>query len=146
MSADVVDKGPWTRPLPDPDGESRLYFEACARGELLIQECPECQNRQHYPRAWCTACGATPEWLTTQGAGTIHTFTIVRQHREKPFDRELPYVVAMIELSEGPKLMGNVTDCDPSDVHIGMPVEVYMVQAAADVAVPFWRPHTRPER
>lgn len=142
MTAEVLDQGPWTRPLPDPDGESRTYFEACARGELLVQECPACHHRQHFPRAWCTECGATPEWLSTAGTGTVHTFTIIRQYGQEPFQGQLPYVVAMIELPEGPKLMGNVTDCDPSSVHIGMPVEVYMVRATPEIAVPFWRPRT----
>ena len=140
MSAEVVDKGGWTRPTPDPDGEAVAYFEACARGELLVQECPECGHRQHYPRAWCTECGATPGWLTTQGKGTVHTFTIMHQYGAEPFKSELPYAVVIVELEEGPRLMGNLTDCDPADVHIGMPVEVYMVQAAENVAVPFWRP------
>jgi uncharacterized OB-fold protein len=140
MSAEVVNKGEWTRPTPDPDGEGVPYFEACARGELLVQECPECGHRQHYPRAWCVECGATPGWLTTEGVGTVHTFTIMHQYGAEPFKSELPYAVVIVELPEGPRLMGNLTDCDPADVHIGMPVEVYMVSAAENVAVPFWRP------
>jgi uncharacterized OB-fold protein len=140
VTAEVVDWGEWTRPLPDPDGEGVAYFEACSRGELLVQECPTCGHRQFFPRAICTACGGDPEWLPTQGTGLVHTFTIMRQYGQQPFKDLAPYVVAIVELPEGPKMMGNITDCDPDDVHIGMPVEVYMVRAAENVAVPFWRP------
>lgn len=140
MTAEVIDHGEWTRPLPDPEGESKEFFEACARGELLIQECPSCGHRQHYPRAWCTECGQEPVWLTTAGTGTVNTYTVVRQHGQEPFRSELPYVVAMVELDEGPLVMGNITGCAPEDVHIGVRVEVYMVRATDDVAVPFWRP------
>ena len=125
---------------PAPDAVSAPFWEAAARGELLIQECPSCGHRQFYPRALCTACGADAEWLTRSGRGTVHTFTVIRQNRAKPFKDELPYVVAMIELDEGARMMGNVTGCDPDDVHIGMPVEVYFVEADEGVGVPFWRP------
>jgi uncharacterized protein len=139
---EVVRGEEWLRPLPAKDAVSAPYWEACARGELLIQHCPSCGNRQFYPRAVCTACGGDPEWETTSGRGTVHTFTIIRQNYAKPFRELLPYVVAMIELDEGPMMMGNVTGIDAEDVRIGMPVEVYMVEAEEGLGVPFWRPAT----
>ena len=142
-TADVVQPaGPegWERPTPAPDAVSARFWEAAAHGELLVQECPVCGHRQFYPRAACTACGADPEWLTCSGRGTVHTFTIIRQNHAAPFRDELPYVVAIVELDEGPRLMGNVTGCEVDDVHVGMPVEVYMVIADEDVGVPMWRP------
>jgi uncharacterized OB-fold protein len=129
----------WTRPLPAKDPVSAPYWEAAARGELLIQRCPACGNRQHYPRAACTQCGATPEWERASGRGTIHTYTVIRQNHARPFRDELPYVVAMVELEEGPRVMGNV-DGPVDDVHIGMPVEVYFQTAEEDLGIPFWRP------
>jgi hypothetical protein len=119
---------------------SAPYWEAATRGELVVQECPKCGHRQFYPRAVCTDCAATSEWLTCSGRGTVHTFTVIRQNHAKPFKEELPYVVAMVELDEGPRLMGNVTGVEPDDVRIGLPVEVYFVAADEGVAVPFWRP------
>ena len=70
----------------------------------------------------------------------MHTFTIVRQNGEPPFRDQLPYVVAMIELDEGVRMMGNVTDCPVERVRIGMPVEAYAVECGDGLAVPFWRP------
>ncbi|HEX6311793.1 MAG TPA: Zn-ribbon domain-containing OB-fold protein [Acidimicrobiia bacterium] len=140
MSADVVEVEEWARPIPRPDATSAPYWEAAARGELVVQECPECGRRQFYPRTVCTQCGADPGWLTCSGRGSVHTFTVIRQNHAKPFREELPYVVAMVDLEEGPRMMGNLTGCDPAEVHIGMPVEVYFVRADEGGAVPFWRP------
>lgn len=127
-------------PLPDPDATERPFYEACARGELRIQACPRCGHRQFYPRALCTACGATPEWLTASGRGRVYTFTVVRQNHSAPFRDELPYAVAMVELEEGVQMMGRVTGCDPAAVHVGMPVEAYAVRVEEGLALPFWRP------
>ena len=92
MSPDVVTDTDWTRPIPRPDAVSAPYWEAAARGELLIQECTSCGHRQFYPRAVCTDCGGDVDWLTCSGRGTVHTFTVIRQNHAKPFKDELPYV------------------------------------------------------
>jgi uncharacterized OB-fold protein len=128
------------RPLPRPDPVTEGYWQACARGELLVQHCPACGARQFYPRALCTTCGGTPEWERVTGRGTVHTFTIIRQNYAKPFRDLVPYAVAMIELEEGPLMMGNLSDCEIDDVRVGLPVEVWFEQAGDDLAIPYWRP------
>jgi uncharacterized OB-fold protein len=128
------------RPVPLPDNVSRPYWEAAGRGELLYQECPRCGQRQLYPRALCTQCAGTPEWRTASGRGTVHTFTVIRQNWAEPFREMLPYVVAMVELDEGPRLMSNVTECSPDDVHVGMPVEAWFLPAEDGLALPMFRP------
>ncbi len=57
MSLEVVTDTEWTRPIPRPDAVSAPYWDAAARGELVIQECKSCGHRQFYPRAVCTDCG-----------------------------------------------------------------------------------------
>jgi hypothetical protein len=128
------------RPLPLPDNVSAPYWEAAARGEVLYQECPACGHRQLYPRALCTACAAEPEWRRASGRGTVHTFTVIRQNWAEPFRELAPYVVAIVDLEEGPRMMTNVTGCAPEDVHIGMPVEAYTIAVEDGLGVPFWRP------
>jgi uncharacterized OB-fold protein len=137
---EVIRGSEWRRVLPDPDGTERPFFEAAARGELRYQRCPACGHVQFYPRPVCTACGADPEWATASGRGTVHTFTVVRQNFMPPFKDELPYVVAMIALEEGVRMMGNVTGCAPAQVRIGMAVEAYAVECEPGLGVPFWRP------
>ena len=129
----------WNRVIPDPDSTARPFYEAAAQGELRYQRCPSCNHAQFYPRPVCTTCGGDPEWATASGRGTIYTFTTVRQNFMSPFKELLPYVVAMVELEEGVRMMSNITGCEPDDVHIGMPVEAYAVECEEGIAVPFWR-------
>jgi hypothetical protein len=128
------------RPLPRPDNVSAHYWKSVLDGKLLVQRCPGCGHAQFYPRALCTACGADPEWLETSGTGRVYTFTVIRQNGLKPFVADVPYVVAIIELPEGVKMMGNVTDCDPETVRIGMDVRWYPVAVNDEIGLPFWRP------
>ena len=140
MGEVVTPDGEWQRPLPVLDEVNGPYWSAAAQGRLLIQECAACGHRQFYPRALCARCGGEPGWLECSGSGTVHTFTVVRQMGMRPFRDELPYVVAMVELEEGPMMMGNVTGCDPDAVRIGLPVEAYFLRAEDEVGVPMWRP------
>jgi uncharacterized OB-fold protein len=128
------------RPLPEVDEVARPYWEAAARGELLYQACPACGHHQLYPRALCTACGAEPVWQRASGRGTVHTFTVIRQNWAEPFRGLAPYVVAIVELAEGPRMMTNITDCDPDQVEIGMAVEAYGLAVEDGLGITFWRP------
>ena len=120
---------PQDRPLPARGNVARPYWEALAEGRLVLQYCPACDRYQFYPRAICTRCGADPEWRESDGRGTVYTYTVIRQNGAAPFRDELPYVVAMIELEEGVKVMSSVTDCDPDEVAVGMAVQAYVVRA-----------------
>ena len=140
MAMEVVRGRPWDRVRLAPGALDRAFFEAAARGELLHQRCAACDHRQFHPRLLCTACGADVEWATASGRGVVHTFTIVRQNGEAPFRDQLPYVVAMIELDEGVRMMGTVSGCPVENVRIGMRVEAYAVECGDGLAVPFWRP------
>lgn len=136
---EVIRGQEWTRPRPTPDALERPFFEAAARGELLYQRCPKCGHAQFYPRAVCTACGADPEWATASGRGAVHTYTVVRQNAMPPFAEELPYVVAMVELPEGVRMMGNVTGAGADEVGVGQALEAYAVEFEPGLALPFWR-------
>ena len=127
------------RPLPAADNVSRAYWEGCAAGKLLIQRCTACGQFQFYPRAMCTACAGEPEWVEASGHGSVHTFTVLHQNKTPPWGTLGPYVVAMIELDEGVRMMSNIVDCAPADVRIGMPVVVEFIEAGEDVVIPVFR-------
>lgn len=129
----------WVKPLPQPDNVSAPYWAAAHDGRLLVQECAHCGHRQWYPRALCTRCGAEPGWLECTGHGVVHTFTVIHQMGMAGFRDEVPYVVAIVELDEGPRMMGNVVETEVDDVRIGLEVEVVFVAAADDVGIPQWR-------
>ncbi len=90
----------------------------------------------------CTECAGDTEWRQASGRGTIHTYTVIRQNWAMPFRELQPYVVAMVELEEGPRMMTNVTDVAIDDVRIGLPLECYVVKVEEGLGLPFWRPAT----
>jgi uncharacterized OB-fold protein len=131
----------WKKPLPTVSGETRPFWEACLRGDLLIQRCNSCGEYQWYPRGICANCWTTDiAWLKASGKGTVWTFTVTYQNRTAGFAEDVPYVLALVELDEGVRMFTNVIQCDPRDVKIGMPVEVTFVQATDRISVPFFKP------
>jgi uncharacterized OB-fold protein len=139
---EVIRGEKWDRAQLAPGELDRQFFAAAARGELWIQRCEACGHRQFYPRQLCTACGGAVGWEAASGRGTVHTFTIVRQNAAPPFKGLLPYAVAMVELDEGVRMMGNVTGIPALQVKIGLRVEAYAVECGDGLAVPFWRAAT----
>jgi uncharacterized protein len=137
VTLEVRDAGPegWKRPVPAPDHVAAEFWRAAAQGQLLVQRCLTCGHRQHYPRAMCTACWGAVEWLPCSGRGVVHTFSLVRAR-----DGSVSRVVAVVELDEGPRMMGNITDVDPEAVQIGMPVVAYAVRVDDEIGIPQWRP------
>ena len=137
---DIIDDQPWTRGPMDPGPIDREYFEAAAQGKLIIQKCPDCGHTQFPPKTLCTSCGQSPEWTETSGKGQVYTFTIVRRHGVEPFSGLTPFVLAMIDLPEGVRLMGNITEVDIDNVHVGQNVEAYALRIDESMALPLWRP------
>ena len=129
-----------TRPLPQPDQDSEAFWTGTKEGKLLIQHCDHCNRMQFFPRYFCTTCAGEVRWIETAGKGEVHTFSIVRQNHTPPFNELTPYVLAIIELEEGVRMMGNVIDVPIEDVEIGMPVEVRFVAETDDIVLPLWAP------
>ncbi len=131
------------RPLPAVDEESRGFWEACARHELRLQRCAACRAFRHPPRAVCPACLSSDlEWARASGQGTVYSFTVTHQNHAPGFRERLPYVLAVVELDEGVRLMTNVVGCDPETVRIGLPVEVEWDDVGPDASLPVFRPRS----
>lgn len=131
----------YKKPLPRVDEESRGYWEALARHELYFQRCRACGTRRFPPRAVCPAClSSTTEWVRASGRGTVYSFTVTYQNQAPGFREAVPYVLALVELEEGPRLMTNVVGCAPDEVRIGMPVVVAYHDATPEVTLPLFRP------
>lgn len=131
----------YTKPLPRIDEESKGYWEACQRHELVIQRCGQCGVLRYYPRALCPSClSDRVEWLRCSGHGTVYTFTVTHQNQAPGFRDALPYVLAYVELAEGVRLLTNIVDCAPDAVRIGMAVEVVFEDATPAVTLPRFRP------
>jgi len=115
-----------TRPIaPTVTPDTQPFWDGCARGELLLQRCSDCATLRHPPSPICPHCrSARAEWIPAGGRGTVYTFTIVRQALGKGWEPLVPYVVAVIDLAEGPRILSNIVGIAPEAVMIGMPVEL----------------------
>ena len=125
------------RMLPAPDAVSQEFWDGLARGELRIQRCNDCDLAQYYPRALCAACGGDVEWFTASGRGVVHTYSVVRSNGVEPYKSLVPYVFAIVELEEGPRMLTNVIGVDPESVHIGFEVQLEPV-SAGDITIAFF--------
>jgi uncharacterized OB-fold protein len=112
------------KPQPVEDDESAPFWAACREGRLLLQRCGACGKAVFYPRSICPHCHADalgPE--TGSGRGTIHSWTVSRRPAGPGWADEVPYVVALVDLEEGPRLLGVVEVDDPDEVRTGLAVE-----------------------
>ena len=131
-----------TRPMPPLRGEEAVYYRQLAEGRFVLQHCGACDRFIYYPRVVCPHCGRSDqlEYRESAGTGTVYTFTVCHRPGHPAFREAVPYVVAIVELDEGVRLMTNIIDCDPDEVTIGMPVEVVLEPVQEGVAVPLFRP------
>ena len=112
-------------PKPSANWETRAYWEGCGRHELVLQRCADCGSVQHRPRAICASCLSSElQHFVASGRGRVYTFTVTHQNGVPPFAQAVPYVLAYVDLEEGPRLMTNIVGCEPADVSIDMDVVV----------------------
>ena len=127
-------------PKPFADWETRAYWEGCGRGEIVLQRCAACDTVQHRPRALCATClSENIEHFVASGRGQVYTFTVTQQNNARGFREACPYVLAYVDLPEGPRLLTNLVGCEPGVVAVGMAVKVEFVDTG-EFAVPRFRP------
>jgi uncharacterized OB-fold protein len=112
-------------PVPQPNADSLPYWNAARERKLLIRKCNACNELHFMPRHLCPHCWSDRlEWVEARGTGTVHSFTVMRRASHPAFGPLTPYVVALIELDEGPRMVTNVLGDDALSVQIGDRVEV----------------------
>jgi len=104
----------------------------------MVQRCTSCGHHQLYARAHCLRCRAEVEWVDASGDGVVYSFTVIRQNMSRSFRHLLPYVVALVDLAEGPRLMTNVVGCPPEDVRVGSKVRVRFEPVSDAAALPLF--------
>jgi uncharacterized OB-fold protein len=111
-------------PAPERTPETRPFWDATAAGRLVLACCDACGKVIWYPKTFCPDCGGlSVSWRESSGLGTVYSFSVV--HRASgAFGDVVPFVVAYVELEEGPRVLTNIVGCDPQDVFIGQAVRV----------------------
>ena len=137
--AEVVDNPSLVAPEPPITPETRAFWDATLEGRLLMRRCRACGEPIWYPRPICPFCHSDDTvWEQVSGRGTIYSFSVVRRGAGR-FASESPYVLAYVELDEGPRVMTNIVDSALDDLTIGHPVQVVFHRAGEGAALPRFR-------
>ena len=132
---------------PIPIFEDREFWEYCAKQELRFQACAECGSLRHPPTPVCGNCTSTAtEWKLAPTRAEVFTYTIVHHAADDRISPALPYVVAVLEFPDfGPvKLVPNII-AEPSEVHIGMAVDLIWEAAGDGLFLPRFTPAKKAE-
>jgi len=124
-------------PLVTPD--TAFFWAGTAAGELRIQRCAACGALRHPPGPMCPACGQASDGSYVVAAGTGQVFSYVVHHHPPVPGKRLPMVVALVQLPEGVRILGEMPGVRPDEVRIGLPVRVTFTPAG-DMSLPAWRP------
>ncbi len=128
---------------PERTLETEPFWAAAAEGRLVLPRCDSCQAVVWYPRRFCPVCHRFGvSWFDATGHGTVYSFTVVRQ-AGGDWKAVVPYVIAYVELDEGPRVLTNLVDVDPDAVRVGDEVTVAFDPAPEGGAVPRFRPARR---
>ncbi|MBV9934459.1 MAG: bifunctional MaoC family dehydratase/OB-fold nucleic acid binding domain-containing protein, partial [Actinobacteria bacterium] len=129
---------PAAAPAPPVPLDVAFFWEGVDAGQLRIQRCSGCGTLRHPPRPMCPNCRSLEhDYVVSAGKGIVYSF-VVHHHPPVP-GKQMPFTVAVVELDEGTRIVGNVIDIDPADVTVGLPVEVAFVANEAGRVLPQWR-------
>lgn len=130
------------RPLPQPTAETRPFWEGCALGELRYQRCAHCGQVQSIARALCASCQHRAlEWRVSTGLGRVLSFTVVHRAPVPALREEVPYVIALVDMAEGFRLMVNMEQRADAPPAIGQTVRIGF-RTVEGVALPHAHPLT----
>ena len=115
-----------SKSLPKPTPDTQPFWDAVKRHQLSLPKCKACGQLHYFPRPFCPHCFSWDlEWVRCSGKGKLYSYVI--NHRPAPgFEEEAPYVIAVVELDEGPRMLSNLIDIEPTPeaVQVDMPVEI----------------------
>ena len=128
-------------PLPRPYQDTAEFWAAAREHRFVIQRCNSCGEHQFYPRGVCSHCLSSElEWREASGNGTIYSYSVNHRAPHPGFADDLPFVLAIVELEEGPRMMTNIVVSDPDSVTIGMAVTVTFDDVTDQVTLPKFTP------
>lgn len=131
----------YEKPLPVIDPDSAPFWNAAREHRLLIKHCNDCNRSHFYPRELCPHCHSDAlAWTEAKGTGVVYSFTVARRPAGPAFKPETPYVVALVDLDEGVRMMTNIVGMPADSVRIGLRVQVSYDDVTDDVTLPKFSP------
>ena len=123
--------------LPVLSDISRQFYEGCKEGKLLYQRCQDCATTVFFSRKYCPGClSENLAWHQSSGKGTIHSFTVTRSFAPSEFRSLTPYVLAVVKLEEGFKMMTNIVNSPMDELRCEQPVQVVFEPVSDDITLP----------
>jgi hypothetical protein len=137
----VSTEAEYRKPLPHLTTTNRPFWEAAHQHKLTVQRCRDCGEHIFFPRPLCPQCySSNIEWAEVSGRGKVYSFTIVRRPTVRGFDQDAPYIYAVVELEEGPRMVTNIVGCLLDEVRVGMPVEAAYEDVTPEISLVKFRP------
>ena len=131
----------YPKPLPKINADTKPFWDACRNHELRFQKCTECGHVRWPPSILCPLCYSNKtEWIRACGKGKVFSFVVYHKAFHPGFEADLPYVVAIVQLQEGPQFLTNIVGCDPSAVRCEMPEDVVWEDITEEFSLPKFRP------
>jgi uncharacterized protein len=126
--------------LPTTDSETQPFWDGLKVGTFLLRHCNACGHDHYYPRPFCPVCWSDDViWKPASGRGKLYTYSIVHVNDLPPFNERVPYVAAIVELDEGPRVMTNIEGVPFDELRADMPVTVEYKAISDDVTIPVFR-------
>ncbi len=122
---------------PNPNRDTKPYWDGLLQGRLLIQQCADCGAFRHYPRPVCPNCYSMElKWRDMQGKGTVHTWTISYHPFHPAYKKNLPTAYVTVDLPEGPRLVGRLRGGGEDDLAFGRKVRLAVEMVDDELALP----------
>ena len=128
------------KPLPLLEGLNGEFYAFCKNHALCFQRCSDCESFRHVPRELCAECGSNKwEWRASSGRGEVFTWTVADRPLHPAFVDAMPYAPVVVEMQEGVRVVSQVIDCAPSELEIGMAVEVVFEKVSDELTMPYFK-------
>jgi uncharacterized OB-fold protein len=138
-----MSQAPEGKPLPQITELTRPFWSAAKDGKLVVQKCRDCGTLDFFPKPWCIECGHRAlEWIEVKPEGNIYSYTVAHtvMMNYPGWKEDLPVVLCIIELDDGPRMYAQLTNFNPEEVHIGMRVQAHFEDISEEAGIPKFRP------
>lgn len=131
----------FVNPLPELTSVSKPFYAAARERKLLIQHCTRCKQNICYPKVICPNCLSSDlGWFESCGRGKVYSYTVVHSAAPEAFIQAIPYVIGVIDLEEGVRMLSWIVECAPDRLVCDMDVEVTFRDLDENVALPVFKP------
>jgi uncharacterized OB-fold protein len=131
----------YTKPIPVPNHGTQSFWDGCRQHQLKFQQCVECVTVNWPPSYLCSHCLSVRfDWIVSKGVGKIYTYVTYYRAFHSSFKDDLPYISAVVELDEGPRILTNIVNCSLSEVECEMRVIVEWDDITSEYSLPKFRP------